>query len=211
MQTRLLPNLSHKATDDEVPPIGGNGTSGVSATEKLSLYLSTRIVPSRKRIALVAHDNRKEEMARWALKNRARLIDHELYATAHTADIIGEELSTPVFRFLSGPLGGDQQIGSRIAESKIDVLIFFWDPLALQPHDSDVRALLRLATAYNIPNACNEATADCIISSLSFHAELRAVSEVSTQIKPSLRALESALNRILARIMETVMVWSGAG
>jgi methylglyoxal synthase len=127
-------------------------------------------IPNRKRIALVAHDNRKEELALWAIKQGTRLIEHELYATGHTADIVAAALSAPVFRLLSGPLGGDQQIGSRIAESKIDVLIFFWDPLALQPHDCDVRALLRLATAYNIPTACNEATADCIISALHLDA-----------------------------------------
>jgi methylglyoxal synthase len=106
-------------------------------------------------------------MARWALKQKTRLLAHELYATSHTADVVGTVLNTPVIRLLSGPLGGDQQIGSRIAESKIDVLVFFWEPLVLQPHDCDVKALLRLATAYNIPNACNEATADCIISALA--------------------------------------------
>jgi methylglyoxal synthase len=116
-------------------------------------------------------------LASWALKHRTLLIEHELYATSDTADIITEALNAPVFRLLSGPLGGDQQIGSRIAESKIDVLIFFWDPLGHQPHDSDAKALLRLATAYNIPNACNEATADCIISSLLLDAEPQAASE----------------------------------
>jgi methylglyoxal synthase len=127
-----------------------------------------RVCPatSRKRIALVAHDNQKTKLAGWAARQRARLIEHELYATAHTADLIAATLNVPVFRLLSGPLGGDQQIGSRIAESRIDALVFFWDPFGLQPHDCDVKALLRLATAYNIPNACNEATADCIISGL---------------------------------------------
>ena len=119
----------------------------------------------------------KEQLASWALKHRTRLIEHELYATSHTADIIAEALNAPVFRFLRGSLGGDQQIGSRIAESKIDVLIFFWDPLGHQPHDSDVKALLRLATVYNIPNASNEASADCIISSLLFDPEHQAVRE----------------------------------
>jgi methylglyoxal synthase len=128
---------------------------------------STCLIRSRKRIALVAHDNQKERMARWALKQKTRLLEHELYATSHTADVVATALNTPVVRLLSGPLGGDQQIGSRIAESKIDVLVFFWEPLILQPHDCDVKALLRLATAYNIPNACNEATADCIISALA--------------------------------------------
>jgi methylglyoxal synthase len=127
---------------------------------------STCLTTSRKGIALVAHDNQKEKLAGWASKQRARLIEHDLYATAHTADLIAATLNVPVFRLLSGPLGGDQQIGSRIAESKIDVLVFFWDPLGLQAHDCDVKALLRLAAAYNIPNASNEATADCIVSAL---------------------------------------------
>jgi len=126
----------------------------------------TCLITNRKRIALVAHDNQKENLARWASRQRQRLVEHELYATAHTADVIAATLNVPVFRLLSGPLGGDQQIGSRIAESRIDVLVFFWDPFGVHPHDSDVKALLRLAAAYNIPNACNEATADCIISAL---------------------------------------------
>jgi methylglyoxal synthase len=124
------------------------------------------LISNRKRIALVAHDNQKEKLARWASRQRERLVEHELYATAHTADVIAATLNVPVFRLLSGPLGGDQQIGSRIAESRIDVLVFFWDPFGVHPHDCDVKALLRLAAAYNIPNACNEATADCIISAL---------------------------------------------
>jgi methylglyoxal synthase len=99
----------------------------------------------------------------WPLVRRT----HKNMSTSHTADVVGTVLNTPVVRLLSGPLGGDQQIGSRIAESKIDVLVFFWESLVLQPHDCDVKALLRLATAYNIPNACNEATADCIISALA--------------------------------------------
>ena len=124
------------------------------------------IIPGRKRIALIAHDSQKERMGNWALKQKAQLIEHELYATNHTADLITASLQVPVFRFLSGPLGGDQQIGSRIAESGIDILIFFWDPLKPQAHDCDVKALLRLAAVYNIPNAVNEATADCIVGSL---------------------------------------------
>jgi methylglyoxal synthase len=116
-------------------------------------------------------------LASWALKHRTQLIRHELYATSCTADIIAEALNTPVLRLLSGPLGGDRQIGSRIAESKIDVLIFFWDPLGHQPYGADVKTLLRLATAFNIPNAYNEATADCIISSLLLDGESQAVSD----------------------------------
>jgi methylglyoxal synthase len=126
----------------------------------------TRLIATRKKIALVAHDSQKEKLACWVSRQKARLIEHELYATAHTADVIAAILNVPVFRLLSGPLGGDQQIGSRIAESRVDVLVFFWDPLGIHAHDCDVKALLRLATVYNIPNACNEATADCIISAL---------------------------------------------
>jgi methylglyoxal synthase len=164
MKARSRMSLADEATVDTSRLIGCNGHANVLDAERQFL------VPNRKRIALVAHDNRKEALAFWALKQRARLIEHELYATAHTADMVAAALNAPVFRFFSGPLGGDQQIGSRIAESKIDVLIFFWDPLALQPHDCDVKALLRLATAYNIPSACNEATADCIISALHLDA-----------------------------------------
>ena len=177
MQTHCLPNLPDTATFHRGRLIACNGESGVRHPEKPSRHPSTRLIPSRKRIALVAHDNRKEHLATWALKHRTKLIEHELYATRRTADIIAEALNAPVFHLLSGPLGGDQQIGSRIAESKIDILIFFWDPLGHQPRDSDVKPLLRLATAYNIPNACNEATADCIISSLLLDAEPEAGSE----------------------------------
>jgi methylglyoxal synthase len=141
--------------------------AGLNTVEGQRLPSSACLIASRKRIALVAHDSQKEKLARWALRQRARLIEHELYATAHTADLIAATLKVPVVRLLSGPLGGDQQIGSRIAESRIDVLLFFWDPLGLQAHDCDVKALLRLAAAYNIPNACNEVTADCIISALA--------------------------------------------
>jgi MGS-like domain len=139
MQTHCLPNLADTATFDRTGLIGSNEDSRVRNPEKPSPHPLTRLIPSRKRIALVAHDNRKEQLASWTLKHRTRLIEHELYATSHTADIIAKALNAPVFRLLSGPLGGDQQIGSRIAESKIDVLIFFWDPLGHQPHDSDVK------------------------------------------------------------------------
>jgi len=177
MQIHGLSNRSDTSTFDRGRLTGCNGDPGAHNPERPLLHPLTGLIPSRKRIALVAHDNRKEQLASWTLKHRTRLIEHELYATSHTADIIAKALNAPVFRLLSGPLGGDQQIGSRIAESKIDVLIFFWDPLGHQSHDSDVKALLRLATAYNIPNAYNEATADCIISSLHLAAEPQAVSE----------------------------------
>ena len=170
MKARSRASLADAATVDTSRLLGCNGHANVLDAESQFLVPATYPIPTRKRIALVAHDNRKEELALWAIKQRTRLVEHELYATGHTADIVAAALSAPVFRFLSGPLGGDQQIGSRIAESKIDVLVFFWDPLAIQPHDCDVKALLRLATAYNILSACNEATADCIISALHVDA-----------------------------------------
>jgi methylglyoxal synthase len=123
------------------------------------------LMPSRKRIALIAHDNCKAEMLEWAEFNRQTLATHELHATGTTGSLLADELGLTVQRFLSGPLGGDQQVGAAIAEGRIDVLIFFWDPLEPQPHDVDVKALLRIAVVCNVPTACNRATADFVLSS----------------------------------------------
>jgi methylglyoxal synthase len=124
-----------------------------------------RRIPVRKTIALVAHDNKKAELIEWAVYNRAYQAKHEMIATGTTGRMLEAELDRPVKKMLSGPLGGDQQIGAMIAEGKIDVLIFFWDPMEAQPHDSDVKALLRLGVAWNILLACDRATADFIITS----------------------------------------------
>lgn len=125
----------------------------------------------RKRAALIAHDNRKRDLLEWARYNQGTLGRHELFATGTTGTLIEAELGLPVTRFLSGPLGGDQQVGAAIAEGKIDFVIFFWDPLEPAPHDVDVKALLRIAVVYNVPIACNRATADFILSSPLMDAE----------------------------------------
>ncbi len=122
-------------------------------------------IPEKKRIALVAHDNKKKDLLEWANWNKKLLIEHELFATGTTGKLLEEVLGVPVNKFQSGPLGGDQQVGARIAEGALDFMIFFWDPLSPAPHDTDVKALLRIAVVWNIPVACNRASADFMISS----------------------------------------------
>ncbi len=133
-----------------------------------------------KSIALIAHDGKKAELLDWVATHAAFFQNKTLYATGTTGRLISDKLQLPVHCFASGPLGGDQQIGALIAEQKIDWLVFFWDPLSSQPHDPDVKALIRLAVVWNIPVACNKATADFIVYSSLFQTDYqRAVPDFS--------------------------------
>lgn len=131
------------------------------------------LMNTRKRIALIAHDNRKHDLLDWVRCNRGGLMHHDLFATGTTGSVLSVELGLDITRFASGPLGGDQQIGAAIVEGRIDFVIFFSDPLEPHPHDVDVKALLRIALIYNIPVASNRSTADFIISSPLMKEEYR--------------------------------------
>ncbi len=137
--------------------------------------MNTRTLASRKRIALVAHDNMKDEIIEWAIYNKVALSRHQLFATGTTGSLLEAALDQLIYKFLSGPLGGDQQIGASIAEGKLDALIFFWDPMEAQPHDPDIKALLRVAATWNIPTACNRATADFLLTSPLMHQDYETI------------------------------------
>lgn len=156
-------NRTQAAYPDVPLPQHRPGTLGWVSTNDSS-GVSARPGPQR-RIALVAHDGRKQDMLEWAEFNRDLLAGHRLYATATTGRMLSEQAGLAVTCFHSGPFGGDQQIGAKIADGEIDLLVFLWDPLEPQPHDHDIKALLRVAVLWNIPVACNRATADFLISS----------------------------------------------
>lgn len=128
-------------------------------------HYHVKLVEKKKSIALIAHDNRKNDLIEWTKENKEKLNNHFLCGTGTTARLIEEATNLTIKKYKSGPLGGDQQIGSRIAEGSINFMIFFWDPLESQPHDPDVKALLRIAALYNIPIANNESTADFLFAS----------------------------------------------
>lgn len=123
------------------------------------------LMKKKKNIALIAHDDRKQDLLDWIKFNKGTLSQHNLFGTGNTGTLIAKTVGLKIETFLSGPLGGDQQIGAKIIDGKIDFLIFFWDPLESHPHDPDVKALLRVAVVWNIPVACNRATADFLVSS----------------------------------------------
>lgn len=149
---------------------------------------------TQKHIAIIAHDNRKSDLVEWAVQNKEALSRHFLCGTGTTARIIAEAANLPVSAFHSGPMGGDQQVGARIAEGKIDFMIFFWDPLAAQPHDPDVKALLRIAVLYDIPVAMNQSTADFLLRSPLMNQEYnRKIIDYAKRLK--LRAREFGLPR----------------
>ncbi len=136
------------------------------------MEFKTVTLPNKKSIALVAHDNKKKDLVAWCSKHRETLKNHKLYATGTTGTVIANATELPINKLISGPLGGDQQVGSLITEGKVDFLIFFWDPFEPMPHDPDVKALLRIAAVWNIPVACNQISADFMVASPLFNHEV---------------------------------------
>lgn len=155
------------------------------------MSVEPRILKANKKIALVAHDHKKDELLQWALANKQKLAKHKLYATGTTGKILEEALGQYITKFLSGPLGGDQQVGAMIAEGKLDIMIFFWDPMEAQPHDPDVKALQRLSAVYNLPLASNAATADFLFSSPLMEESYQAVqTDYSQYLKRTIPDIE---------------------
>lgn len=133
-------------------------------------------LPAAKTIALVAHDNKKKDLVAWCQTHQQELLHHTLYATGTTGTVIEKQTGLTINKLISGPLGGDQQVGALITEGKVNALVFFWDPFEPLPHDPDVKALLRIAAVWNIPIACNQSSADFLVSSPLFNTEsLRSV------------------------------------
>jgi methylglyoxal synthase len=174
----------------DAPSLSFDETEPNAFTTDCLMIHRSRAMNVRKRIALIAHDNCKADLLDWARYNRDTLSGHELFATGTTGRIIAEQLGLDVTRFQSGPLGGDQQVGAAIVDGKIDFVIFFWDPLEPHSHDVDVKALLRIAVVYNVPIACNRATADFMLSSPLMREDYRRLLPLSA--RPALHAEDAS-------------------
>jgi methylglyoxal synthase len=163
----------------------------------MSSQVNTSFSP--KKIALIAHDNKKDDLLAWTEFNQEKLVKHELYATGTTGRILSDQLGLDILRLQSGPLGGDLQIGAKISQGEIDILIFFWDPLEAQPHDPDIKALLRLSVVWNIPVAMNRCSADYIISSPLLESDYERIAPDYEEYQERFKERYSELNAQLGQ------------